>query len=276
MHMDLAYALPGVVALIEWLLATVLYVYGWYQTESDLNRFGDSLRLAGLITGLGGALWLVWDGPYSPTLIQSSLATGLAASTLVVYDLLARRRLERLSAAATLGFVILMQLFAVGQLLFEWGPKAGLPTVFLPLGMALGTLTGLAGYGGLVVSVAMILVCFTLNRMEDSLDEDQLQASRGLSVLEWKSWQIALVALSISLSIELTRSWWGLGQVVVGGMRGVLITWLLLAAGAYGLTLGITPRLARVLLVLAGAVAVISVLIMGTYLTGTGPLAGTG
>jgi hypothetical protein len=54
----------------------------------------------------------------------------------------------------------------------------------------------------------------------------------------------------------LIYAWWGLGQVMADGLAWALIIWLLLAAGAYGLLQGAAPpRLARVLLVLAGVVA---------------------
>ncbi len=274
--MDFNYAIPGVAALIEWLLAAALYGLGWYRVKHDLYRFGDSLSAAGLVTASGGAVWLASQVSLNPVLVRSSLATGLAVSELVIYAVLARRRTERLSAAVMLGFAILIQSFAVVHMFWP-GTEASLPQAFLPLWIALGTLTGLVGYGGLAVSAMMVLLSFTLARMRHRLSLDRLTAAIGLRKLEWQSWQIALVALSTSISISLIRTWWGLGQVMVGSFPWALITWLLLAAGAYGLLQGAThSRPARALLVLACVAGIVSVLAMAGPLTGTGPLTGAG
>ncbi len=259
---DFVYVIPGIVALVEWLLAAILYAVGWYRLKSDLNRFGDSLVVAGLVTALGSATWLVWATALNLGVIRSTLATGLAGAALVVYAVLAHRRNERLSALAMLGFAIPVQAFAMAQLL-SWGAETSLPEAFLPLWVALSTLTGLVAYGGLAMSAMMILLSFTLTRTQNKLSLDHLTAAIGLPALEWQSWQIALVALSLSLSIGLIRAWWGLGQVIVGGISWALVTWLLLAASAYGLIQGTAHhRSARALLVIAGAVGIVSVLIM--------------
>jgi hypothetical protein len=269
--MDLVYAIPGSVALIEWLLAAALYAIAWRRMKPGLNRFGDALAVAGLVTALGGAAWLVWAGTLNPALIRSSLATGWAVSALVVYAVLAHRRQERLSALAVLVFAILLQVLAVAGLLSQWGAEAPLPEVFLPLWTALRTLTGLVGYGGLAMSAMLILLSFTLTRIQHRLSVEHLTAAIGLPALEWQAWQIALVALGLSLSIGLIRSWWGLGLVILGGIPWALITWLLLAASAYGFIQGAAHRrTARALLVLACAVGIVSVLSL------SGPLAEAG
>ncbi len=262
--MDFVYVIPGIVALVEWLLAAILYAIGWYRLKSGLNRFGDSLVAAGLVTALGGVVWQVWASALHPGLIRSSLATGLAGSALVVYAAIAHRRDERLSALAMLAFAIPVHAFAIAQWLW-WGTGASLPEAFLPLWTALRTLTGLVGYGGLAMSAMMILLSFILTRTQKRLSVEHLRAAKGLPVLEWKSWQIALVALSLSLSVGLIRTWWGLGQMIAGGMSWALITWLLLAASAYALMQGATHRpLARALLFLAGGVGIVSVLLSRT------------
>jgi len=267
--MDFVYVIPGIVALVEWFLAAVLYAVGWYRLKSGLNRFGDSLVVAGLVTALGGAAWLVWTAALNLGPIRSSLATGLAGSALVVYAVLAHRRNERLTALAMLSFAIPVQAFATAQWLWL-GAGASLPEAFLPLWTAFRTLTGLVGYGGLAMSAMMILLSFILTRTQKRLSVDHLTAAIGLPALEWQSWQIALVALSLSLSFGLIRTWWGLGQMIAGGMSWALITWLLLAASAYGLMQGAAHRRsARALLVIAGVVGIVSVLTM------VGPLVGT-
>jgi hypothetical protein len=260
-NMDFVYVIPGVAALIEWLLAAALYAIAWRRMESGPNRFGDGLVVAGMVTALGGAAWLVWAGTLNPALIRSSLGAGWAVSALVVYAVLAHRRKERLSALAMLVFAILLQAFAVAALLLQWGAQASLPKAFLPLWTALRTLTGLVGYGGLAMSAMLILLSFTLTRIQQKLSVEHLTAAIGLPTLEWQSRQIALVALSLSLSIGLSRSWWGLGLVILGGIPWALITWLLLAASAYGYIQGAAHRrTARALLVLAFAVGIVSLL----------------
>jgi len=262
--MDFVYVIPGIVALVEWLLAAVLYAVGWYRLKSGLNRFGDSLVVAGLVTALGGVAWLLWAAALHLGLIRSSLATGLAGSALIVYAVLAHRRDERLTAMAMLSFAIPVHAFAIAQW-FWWGAGASLPESFPPLWTALRALTGLVGYGGLAMSAMMILLSFTLTRTQNRLSVDHLRAAIGLPALEWQSWQIALVALSLSLSVGLIRTWWGLGQMIARGISWALITWLLLAASAYGLMQGAAHRRsARALLVLAGGVGIVSVLLSRT------------
>jgi hypothetical protein len=252
------YALPGAVALVEWLLACLLYALGWYRAKYNLNRVGDSLALAGLTTALANLAWLAWELSPRLLLAKGSLATGLAASAVVVYALLAHRRAERLSAVLVLGLSALFQAYAVGRL--GWGVESALPRVFLSGWTAVRLLTGLVGDGGLVVAATLTISSFALSRLKSRLDLNQLSAGVGLWSLQWRSLQIALVALTASLSAGLIYAWWGLGQVMADGLAWASITWLLLAAGAYGLMRGApASRLARALLVLAGAAACVAV-----------------
>jgi hypothetical protein len=274
--MDFSYAIPGIVVLVEWILAAVIYAVGWYGPKDDLNPVGAALAVAGVVTALVGIIWLAWSAPVDLALIQSSLASGLAVSTLTIYAVLSRRRQERLSAFAMLVFAILTQAYAMGRL---WlGGEAIQLEVFLPAWAVIRTVTGLAGYGGLAVAAILILLSFALSRMEGTLPVDRFKAFRDLSMLEWQCLQIALVALSASLSVGLIRSWWGLGQVLVGGSAGALVTWLLLTAGVFGLMQDAVPlRLARVLVVLACVVGVVALLTMaGPLIAGTSSLASIG
>jgi hypothetical protein len=259
--MGSVYAVPGAIALIEWLLATALYAFGWYRTKYSFNRVGDGLVLAGSVTSLAGVAWLAWDTSPKLALARSSLATGLAVSALAVYAVLARRRMERASALLVLGFAILVQAYAVGRL--WWRVEVRPQEMFLPLWAGLHAGIGSVGYGALVVCLAMITHIFAFSRMRERLSVDQLSAAVGLRALEWQSLRIALVALSVSLSVELIRTWWGRGQVMTAGFVWALTTWLLLAAGAYGLMQGAIPRRpARALLILASVTAIIAVLAM--------------
>jgi hypothetical protein len=274
--MEFSYAIPGIVVLVEWILAAAIYAVGWYGPKDDLNPVGDALAVAGVVTALVGIIWLAWSAPVDLALIQSSLASGLAVSALTIYAVLSRRRRERLSALAVLITAILIQAYAVGRL---WlGGEAIQPEVFLPAWMVIRAVMGLAGYGGLVVATTLILLSFVLPRMKGTLPEDRLKAVDDLSTLEWQSLQIALVALSASLSVGLIRSWWGLGQVLMDGSAGALVTWLLLTAGVFGLMHdAVPPRLARVLLVLACLAGVVALLTMtGPLFVGASSLASTG
>ena len=260
--MGFVYAIPGVVALIEWLLAAALYALGWYRARFSFNRVGDSLVLAGIVTSLAGVAWLTWN--ISPWLLlaRSSLATGLAISALAIYAVLAYRRIERLSAFLILGFAIPAQAYAIGRL--WWKIEAAPEEIFLPLWMAFRAATGLLGTGALGVSVAMIVLAFAFYRVRDHLPQERLlPGAAGLSALKWQSLRIALAALSVSLSFEVIRSWLGLGQVLRVGFVWSLITWLLVVAGAYGLMQGAIPRrAAHAILILAFAVAIGAALTM--------------
>lgn len=257
--MDFAYAIPGTAALIEWLLAAALYAVGWYRIRPCLNRVGDAVVAAGLFTTLAGLLWLAWSIAIELAWAPGSLATGLAASALIVYAVLAHRRPERLPALAVLVLSISVQVYAVVRL--WWGGEVAPPDVFLSPWIALGTLAGFVGYGGLVVAAALIGLSFTLNRWPGRLSADRLAVAVRLPALEWWSVQIALVALSISLSMGLIHSWWGLGQVKVGGLTWALAIWLLITARAYSAIQGaLSRRPARALLVLACLVGVVAAL----------------
>jgi hypothetical protein len=259
--MDSVYAIPGAVALVEWLLAAALYTVGWYRTRYDSNQVADGLALAGLVTALAGVVWLTWDVGANLWLARSSLATGLAVSTLAVHLALSHRRTERLSSLFTLAFAIPVQAYAVGRL--WWQVEVVPSTEVLPFWTALRTLTGLVGYGSLTTGVALITLSYIVARMKSRISVDRLMPTAGLPALEWRSSQIALIALSISLWVGLIRSWWGLGQVMVDGFGWALVTWLLLVAGTYGLMQGAVPRgLARALLALACAVGLAAVLMM--------------
>lgn len=260
--MDAVYAAPGAAALVEWLLACALYALGWYRTKHILYRVGDSLVLAGLVAALAGVAWLSWELATGLALTTSSLATGLASSALIVYAVLAHPRTERLSACMVLSFAVLVQAYALGRL--WWGVEVVPPGVFLPGWMALQILAGLAGGGALVVSAGMIILSFTLLKLQARLSPAQWSAGARLGTLERSSWQIALVALSLSLSIGLIRSWWGWGRPGGDGFAWSLVTWLLLTAAVYGLMQGaLSRRLARALLVVASGMAIIAVLTTG-------------
>jgi hypothetical protein len=260
--MGVVYAIPGAAVLIEWFLAAALYALGWYRAQRSFNRVGDSLALAGVVTSLAGVTWLAWDTMPELALARSSLATGLAVSMLAVYAVLAGQRPERLSGLLVLGLAIPAQAYAVGRL--WWQVEAAPRAVFLPLWMVLRAATGLVGTGALGVGVAMIALTLAFYRTRDRLPEGRhAPGAVELSTLRWRSVYVALVALSVSLSFDLARSWLGLGQVMEDGFVWSLIAWLLVTAGAYGWMQGAIPRrLAHPLLVLAWAAAIGAVLSM--------------
>ena len=250
--MELLYTLPGAAALFEWLLAAVLYAASWrWPRRSLLGRVGDSLAVAGMVTALADIAWRAWIAAPALAFARSSLVTGLAVATLAVYAGLAAHRTERLSAFLLLALVIPAQAYAIGRL--WWGAEAIPQDVFGPLWLIPGVLAGLVGAGALGVGAATMGLAAASEKAPDRLSA--LQAAE-LPALGEEAVQLALVNLSVSLALVLVRSWWGLGQVVSGGLVWSAVAWLLLAAGAYGLTQqGISRRLCLALLVPAFAAA---------------------
>ena len=258
--MDSIYAVPGAVTLVEWFLGMLVYAFGWYRAQNRLNRVGDALALAGWITSLAGVVWLVWGVSPALAFSRSSLMSGLALSALAIHTVLIRRRTGRVSAGLVLGAALLAQAYSVGRL--GWGVERTPAEVFLPLWAGLGAATWLVGAGALIVGASGIALTVALVRAKARLSPQQLSAALELAALEWPSVRMALTLVSLSLSVQLMRSWWGLGQVADRGLIWSLLTWLLLAA-AYGLMQGVLPRRpARAMVILAGVSAIAALLAM--------------
>jgi hypothetical protein len=256
--MGLVYALPGMAALFEWFLAAVLYAAGWRWPRRSFGRVGDSLVVAGLVTALAEVAWQAWNAAPALAFAPGSLATGLAVATLAVYAALAAHRTERLSALLLLALAIPAQAYAIGRL--WWGVEVIPQNAFSPLWLIPGVLAGLVGAGALGVGAATMGLAAAFEKVQDRLPA--LQAAE-LPVLGEEAVHLALVNLSVSLALVLARSWWGLGQVVSGGLVWVVVAWLLLAASAYGLTQeGSSRRLWLALLVPAFAAAIGGLLTM--------------
>jgi hypothetical protein len=257
--MGLLYILPGAAALFEWLLAAVLYAASWrWPRRSWLGRLGDSLAVAGMVTALADIAWRASIAAPVLAFARSSLVTGLAVVTLVVYAALAAHRTERLSAFLLLALAIPAQAYAIGRL--WWRVEVIPQDVFGLLWLIPGVLAGLVGAGALGVGAAMMGLAAASEKAPDRLPA--LQAAE-LPVLGEEAVHLALVNLSVSLALVLARAWWGLGQVVSGGLVWSAVAWLLLAAGAYGLTQQrISRRLWLALLVPAFAAAIGGLLTM--------------
>ena len=253
--MELPYmlpVLPGAATLFEWFLAAVLYAASWrWPRRSLLGRLGDSLAVAGMVTALADVAWRAWIAAPALAFARSSLVTGLAVAALAVYAALAAYRTERLSAFLLLALAIPAQAYAVGRL--WWGAEVIPQDMFGSLWLIPGVLAGLVGAGALGVGAATMGLAAASEKAPDRLPA--LQAAE-LPVLGEVAVHLALVNLSVSLVLVLVRSWWGLGQVVSSGLVWSAVAWLLLAAGAYGLTQqGISRRLCLALLVPAFAAA---------------------
>jgi hypothetical protein len=256
--MELVYTLPAMAALLEWFLAAVLYAAGWRWPRRDLDRMGDSLAVAGMVTALADVAWQAWNTTPALALARSSLVTGLAVAALAVYAALAARRTERLSAFLILALVVPAQAYAIGWL--WWRAEVIPQDVFGPIWLALGALAGLVGAGALGVGAATIGLAVASEKAQDRLPGFEVAE---LPALGERALRLALAALSVSLSLVLVRSWWGLGQVVGGGLVWSAVAWLLLAAGTYGLTQkGISRRLYLALLLPAFAAAIGGLLTM--------------
>jgi hypothetical protein len=259
--METIYAIPSALALAAWFVAVALYAVGWQQAKKEYNRVGDGLALAGLIAALAGMVWFDWRAPVNMAFTRTSLATGLAVLIVLEYGLLAHSRPERLSALVVLAVAVPLQAYAVGRL--WWGVDAAPADVFLPIWAAVGTLAGLVGYASLAVAASMMLLSFGLSRTKETISAERPTAHMKLWELEWHPTQIALIALSLSLAVGLARAWWGLGQLMGGGLTWALITWLLLVASTYASMQGAIPRRpARALFALAGVMGILSALAM--------------
>jgi hypothetical protein len=259
--METVYAISAALALAAWFLAAILYVAGWQRRNKGYDRAGDSLALAGLVAALAGVLWLAWRTPLAWAFTPASLASGLAVLMVVDYGLLAYSRSERLSALATLSLAVPLQAYAVGRL--WWGIDVATADVFLPIWAAAGTLVGLAGYASLAVAAIMMVLSFGLSRTQETFSAEWLTAVTGLRKLEWRSTQIALIAVSLSLAAGLARAWWGLGRLMLGSSALALTTWLLLVASMYAQMQGsLSRRPARALLALASLMGILAALAM--------------
>jgi hypothetical protein len=256
--MELVYTLPGLAALLEWFLAAALYAAGWRWPRRNFDRVGDSLVVAGMVTALADVAWQAWVIGPALALARSSLVTGLAVATLAVYAALAARRTERLSAFLILALAVPAQAYAMGRLC--WKVEVIPQETFGPLWLALGVLAGLLGAGALGVGVTTIGLAAASEKVQDRLPVLEATQLRALSS---RAVRLALVTLSVSLSLVLVRAWWGLGQVPSGGLVWSSVAWLLLAAGMVGwLQKGISRRLALALLVPAFAAAIGGLLTM--------------
>jgi hypothetical protein len=260
--MELPYmlpVLPGAATLFEWLLAAVLYAASWrWPRRSWLGRAGDSLAVAGMATALADIAWRTGIAAPALAFARSSLVTGLAVALLAVYAGLAAHRAERLSAFLLLALAIPAQAYAVGRL--WWGVEVIPQDAFGPLWLIPGVLTGLAGAGALGVGAATMSLAAASEKAPDRWPV--LQAAE-LPVLGQVAVRLALINLSVSLALILARVWWGLGQVVSGGLAWLAVAWLLLAASAYGpMPEGSSRRLWLALLVPAFAAAVGGLLTM--------------
>ncbi len=254
--MEFVYTLPGLAALFEWFLAAALYATGWRWPRRGFNRVGDSLAVAGMVTALAGVAWQAWIASPALALARSSLATGLAVATLAVYAALAARRTERLSAFLILALAVPAQAYALGRL--WWRVEVVPQEMFGSFWLVLGVLAGLVGAGALGVGVATVGLAVVSEKAQGRLPATE---AAELPALAEKTVRLALGSLSVSLSLILARSWWGLGQAMGGGLVWPAVAWLLLAAGAYGLTQArISRRLSLALLVPAFAAAIGSLL----------------
>jgi hypothetical protein len=257
--MGLLYILPGAAVLFEWFLAAILYAASWrWPRRSLLGRLGDSLAVAGMVTALADIAWRASIAAPVLAFARSSLVTGLAVATLVVYAALAAHRTERLSAFLLLALAIPAQAYAIGRL--WWGVEVIPQEAFGLLWLIPGVLAGLVGAGALGVGAATMGLAAASEKAPDRLPA--LQAAE-LPVLGEEAVHLALVNLSVSLALVLARAWWGLGQVVSSGLVWSAVAWLLLAAGAYGLAQqGISRRLWLALLVPAFVAAIGGLLTM--------------
>jgi hypothetical protein len=81
---------------------------------------------------------------------------------------------------------------------------------------------------------------------------------------ENRSMRLAWAAFTLSLSLDVARSWVGWGDVTQGHLAWLLVAWLLLAAGCCGMTCSMmsrrTGRVLGVLSFVAGLLAAVGMM----------------
>ena len=246
----------GALAAAAWLAAAGLSAFAHLRGRAT-SRLTDALAWLGLALAAGsGAWWWANAGWPGGMAFAAGPAAGLALLTMAGRMLVARR------AASTRGLPV-VTLAAGLQVLAVWEMSRGLPAsrepILLPGWMALRTITALIGYAALAVSAAMggacLLAHWGLSRSE--VPAGRPAAPAAVSSVEDRARRLALGGVSLAVCMDLTRSWWGRGDLARDGLAWMLISWLLVVAAVGGFWLGaIERRPARLLLLFALVAAV--------------------
>jgi len=247
----------GSLAAAAWLAAAVISALAHLRGQAA-PRLTDTLAWLGMALAAGGGAWWWTSAGWPDGLaIAAGPAAGLALLTMAGRMVLAARRPASSRCLAVVAVAAGLQALAV------WEMTRGLPSdreaVLLPGWMALRTFTALVGYAAVAVGAAVSGVhLIAPGRLSDTEGPgDRPAAFTTESPIEDSARRIALAAVSLAVCLDLTRSWWGRGELERDGLAWMLISWLLVVASVGGFWLGaIKRRPARLLLWLALAAAV--------------------
>jgi hypothetical protein len=247
----------GSLAAAAWLAAAAASALTHLRGQTRPGRLGGGLAGLGVALALcSGVWWWLHVGWLAGMADAAGPAAGLALLTVVVRMVLAIRRPASTDGLPVAALAAGLQALAVWEM--SGGLAADRQSVFLPGWMALRTLTALVGYAAIAVSVASCGAQLLpprwlgLPEVEGGLPD----AVPAESPVEGRAQRLALAGVSLAVCLDLTRSWWGRGELARDGLAWMLISWLLLVAAVGGLWLGaIERRPARLLLLCALAAA---------------------
>jgi hypothetical protein len=254
-----AFVACGTAAVASWLLAIGFRALQWRQTSNRFRRLADALVWLGVILAMVGWLgYAAGDWPrWSP--VRAVQASGLAIAALSAHAVLARRPGDPLPTLFIDAYAILMQIYAV---IIVWvGSPVGEPAGVLPAWMVARDVTALAASGVLALYVAVVMADLVMAGRERWLAHPVSSTAEHGARVEDTAIRLALVALTLSLSMAMIRGWIGWGEVVHAGQAALLIAWLLATAAFSGMVTGAAPgRLVRGLIALSFLATLVAVL----------------
>jgi hypothetical protein len=255
------YTLAGTIAVGCWLLAAGVSVPGLFR-RPDLNHLSGRLILPGLFLALAGWTWFAVIYWPEWTFTRAGQAAGLAIAALTIHIILTRSQREVFSVLLVCGFSTGAQMYALGEV--WWGiPFPPSPSV-LPVWAMLRDVAALIGCGALAVSVAAMLDSFVRRRIGERFMPEPDGDAEGQLTTGNRAMRLAWMVFTLSLSLDVARSWVGWGDVMQDRFAWLLVAWLLLAAGCSSTVCSVmSRRTGRVLVVLsfvAGLLATVGVM----------------
>jgi len=221
-------------AAVCWLADAVVRVLVPQRSWIRLHRLVRGLMWVGLILAL--ASWAVhvsrsWPNWAPLRAVQTS---GLGIAAVAVQAILTRPQRADLAAVLVSGFSIAAQ--SAAAVAMWWGGSTDPSTAVLPVWMIGRDLAALVAGGALAVCASAVAASFVVRRAHAD-QPTQSQDDNGTAHLlevELTAARAGLVALTLSVSLDVMRSWLGWGEVMRGGAGWLLIAWLLLLSSWAG------------------------------------------
>ena len=254
---NVVFAIAGTATFLFWLTAGGVGTFVWLRSPGPkvrLARAADALTLIGMIlalaswAGYAASSWPAW----APA--RAVHASALAVAALAVQVILVRPRGEGLAGLLIYGFSIAVQGYAVSTM--WWGGSTSQSAAVLPVWAVGRDLAAIAGDGALMAWLASAAAGYLVQRAGKRQPREADIGDAGLPVLEDVTVRVALAALTVSLTLDIARAWYGWGEEMRGGLPWLLIAWLLLAASVSGLMPGAASRRVVAVFTLLSFVAV--------------------